>query len=250
MDASTAAGHTTGTTDGHDFDGPVVATRDLHRIFTMGENQVRALDGVDLEINRGEMIAIMGASGSGKSTLMYLLGCLDKPTSGDYHLMGHNVAELDDDELSAIRNGMIGFVFQTFHLIPQLTVLENVEVPLFYRGTHPHERRRRCIELLETVGLGERLHHRSNELSGGQMQRVAIARALVNDPVLLLADEPTGNLDSQSGEEILTIFDHLHEAGRTIIMVTHDDHVGNRCRRLIRLLDGKIIHDAKTAAGL
>jgi putative ABC transport system ATP-binding protein len=224
-----------------DYDGPVVETRDLSRVFMMGENEVRALDGVDLHVARGEMVAIKGASGSGKSTLLYLLGCLDRPTAGTYHLMGRNVAELDDDRLSAIRNSMIGFVFQTFHLIPQLTVLENAEVPLFYRGTHPHCRRARCIELLGQVGLGDRLHHRPNELSGGQMQRVAIARALVNDPVLLLADEPTGNLDSHSGEEILAIFDHLHQAGRTIIMVTHDESIVERCQRVVRLHDGKVV---------
>jgi putative ABC transport system ATP-binding protein len=224
-----------------DYDGPVVDVLGLRRIFMMGENEVRALDGVDMRVARGEMLAIMGASGSGKSTLLYLLGCLDRPTEGTYHLMGRNVAELDDDRLSAIRNSMIGFVFQTFHLIPQLTVLENAEVPLFYRGTHPHRRRARCIELLGQVGLADRLHHRPNELSGGQMQRVAIARALVNDPVLLLADEPTGNLDSHSGEEILAIFDQLHAAGRTIIMVTHDEHIVDRCQRVVRLHDGKVV---------
>ena len=227
-----------------DYDGPVVEARGLRRVFTMGENEGRALDGVDLRIDRGEMLGIMGVSGSGKSTLLYLLGCLDRPTDGDYVLMGQNVAELDDDELSAIRNSMIGFVFQTFQLIPQLTVLENAEVPLFYRGTHPHSRRQRCIELLGQVGLGDRLHHRSNELSGGQMQRVAIARALVNDPVLLLADEPTGNLDSHSGDEILAIFDRLHEAGRTLVLITHDEHIVERCQRVIHLHDGKVLQEA------
>ncbi len=226
-----------------DYDGPVVEARNLHRVFTMGESEVRALDGLDLRIERGEMLGIMGASGSGKSTLLYLLGCLDRPTAGDYLLMGQNVAELNDDELSAIRNSMIGFVFQTFHLIPQLTVLENTEVPLFYGGTHPHNRRARCIELLEQVGLGDRLHHRPNELSGGQMQRVAIARALVNDPVLLLADEPTGNLDSHSGDEILAVVSQLHEAGRTIVLITHDERIAERCQRIIHLLDGKVLQE-------
>jgi putative ABC transport system ATP-binding protein len=226
-----------------DYDGPVVEARNLHRVFTMGVNEVRALDGIDLRIERGEMLGIMGASGSGKSTLLYLLGCLDRPTSGDYLLMGRNVAELDDNELSAIRNSMIGFVFQTFHLIPQLTVVENAEVPLFYGGTHPHTRRAHCIELLEQVGLGDRLYHRPNELSGGQMQRVAIARSLVNDPVLLLADEPTGNLDSHSGDEILAVFDRLHAAGRTIVLITHDEHIAERCQRIIHLHDGKVLQE-------
>jgi putative ABC transport system ATP-binding protein len=230
-----------------EYDGPVVEARDLHRVFTMGAAQVRALDGVDLSIGRGEMVAIMGASGSGKSTLLYVLGCLDRPTAGEYFLMGRNVAELDDDNLSAIRNYMIGFVFQTFHLIPQLTVLENVEVPLFYGRTHPHSRRERCTKLLELVGLGDRMHHRPNELSGGQMQRVAIARALVNDPVLLLADEPTGNLDSHSGQEILGIISRLHEAGHTIIVVTHDEHIAERCQRTIQLRDGKVLSEAQAA---
>jgi len=225
------------------YDGPVVETRDLHRVFQMGQSEVRALDGVDLRIERGEMVAIMGASGSGKSTLLYLLGCLDRPTAGAYHLMGRNVATLSDDQLSAVRNNLIGFVFQTFHLIPQLTVLENADVPLFYRSPQPHDHRERCIELLEAVGLGDRLHHRPNELSGGQMQRVAIARSLVNDPVLLLADEPTGNLDSHSGEEILNIFDRLHKAGRTILLITHDDHITQRCQRVVQLHDGKVLQD-------
>ncbi len=230
-----------------DYDGPVVEARNLHRVFTMGENEVRALDGLDLRIERGEMLGIMGASGSGKSTLLYLLGCLDQPTAGDYLLMGRNVAELNDDELSAIRNSMIGFVFQTFHLIPQLTVLENAEVPLFYGGTHPHNRRARCIDLLEQVGLGDRLHHRPNELSGGQMQRVAIARSLVNDPVLLLADEPTGNLDSHSGDEILAVFDRLHDTGRTLVLITHDEHIAERCQRIIHLHDGKVLRETTSS---
>jgi putative ABC transport system ATP-binding protein len=223
------------------YAGPVVEAAELYRIFAMGISEVRALDGLDLRIERGEMVAIMGASGSGKSTLLYLLGCLDRPTAGSYRLMGQDVAELDDEQLSAIRNTMIGFVFQTFHLIPQLTVLENAEVPLFYGGVHRHNRRERAASLLEMVGLGDRMHHRPNELSGGQMQRVAIARALVNDPVLLLADEPTGNLDSHSGDEILKIFDKLHEAGRTIVVITHDSHIGERCERIVHLRDGKVV---------
>ena len=231
-----------------EFAGPVVEVRGVSRVFMMGENEVRALDGMDLRVGRGEMISIMGASGSGKSTLLYLLGCLDRPTAGEYYLMGQNVAELDDDRLSAIRNSMIGFVFQTFHLIPQLTVLENVEVPLFYRGGHQHSRRQRCAELIEMVGLTDRMDHRPTELSGGEMQRVAIARALVNDPVLVLADEPTGNLDSHSGEEILAIVDRLHEAGRTIALVTHDDEVAARCERTVRLRDGKVVEDEAAGA--
>ncbi len=233
----------TGPSTESEFSGPVVEARGLSRVFMMGENEVRALDGMDLRVAPGEIISIMGASGSGKSTLLYVLGCLDRPTAGEYYLMGQNVAELGDDRLSAIRNSMIGFVFQTFHLVPQLTVLENVEVPLFYRGVHPHSRRQRCMELIEMVGLSDRMNHRPNELSGGQMQRVAIARALVNDPVLLLADEPTGNLDSHSGEEILAIISRLHEAGRTIVMVTHDDEVATRCQRTVRLLDGKVLEE-------
>ena len=231
MDSFTQAAHS----------GPVVDILGLERIFMMGDNEVRALDGVDLRIAPGEMISIIGASGSGKSTLLYLLGCLDRPTAGQYVLMGQNVAELDDDSLSAIRNRFIGFVFQTFHLIPQLTVLENIEVPLFYSGAHAHDRRVRSIELVEMVGLGDRMHHRPNELSGGQMQRVAIARALANDPVLLLADEPTGNLDSHSGDEILAIIDRLHAAGRTIIIVTHDKQIAQRSQRVITLHDGKVV---------
>jgi len=221
--------------------GPVVDILGLERIFMMGDNEVRALDGVDLRIAPGEMISIIGASGSGKSTLLYLLGCLDRPTAGQYILMGHDVAELDDDRLSTVRNRFIGFVFQTFHLIPQLTVLENIEVPLFYSGAHAHDRRVRSIELVEMVGLGDRMHHRPNELSGGQMQRVAIARALANDPVLLLADEPTGNLDSHSGDEILAIIERLHTAGRTIVIVTHDEHIAQRSQRIITLHDGKVV---------
>ena len=224
-----------------EYAGPVVDILGLERIFMMGDNEVRALDGVDLRIAPGEMISIIGASGSGKSTLLYLLGCLDRPTGGQYILMGQNVAELDDDSLSSIRNRFIGFVFQTFHLIPQLTVLENIEVPLFYSGAHAHSRRVRSIELVEMVGLGDRMHHRPKELSGGQMQRVAIARALANDPVLLLADEPTGNLDSHSGEEILAIIDRLHAAGHTIIIVTHDKQIAQRSQRVITLHDGKVV---------
>ncbi|RMD62598.1 MAG: ABC transporter ATP-binding protein, partial [Planctomycetota bacterium] len=201
------------------------------------------LKGIDLAIPRGQYVAIMGASGSGKSTLMNILGCLDHPTDGQYFLAGRNVSEMDDETISAFRGRTIGFVFQAFNLISQLTVEENVETPLFYQGVHKTERRRRAIEKLELVGLGDRLGHRPMELSGGQQQRAAIARALVNDPVVLMADEPTGNLDSATGESILQVFEDLHRKGMTIIMVTHDDAIATRCQRVVRLRDGLIESD-------
>jgi putative ABC transport system ATP-binding protein len=221
----------------------IVNAQDLEKVFRMGDVEVRALDGINILINEGEMISIMGPSGSGKSTLMYIIGCLDKPSGGSYILNGHNVAEMDDDELSHIRNSSIGFVFQAYHLIPQLNILENVELPLFYRGMPQKERHEKCREYVDLVGLSDRIGHRPTELSGGQMQRVAIARALVNDPVLILADEPTGNLDSHSGEEILKIFRKLHDMGKTIAMVTHDDRIGDMTQRRIRLSDGKVVED-------
>ena len=208
-----------------------------------GSVLVQALRGIDLQVQRGEYVAIMGSSGSGKSTLMNLLGALDRPTSGTYILDGENVAELDDVGLSTIRGRKIGFVFQAFNLIPALTILENVEVPLFYQGILPHERHRRSKEKLELVGLGERLHHRPSELSGGQQQRAAIARALVNEPAIIMADEPTGNLDSTTGEAILEVLQRLHERGLTIFLVTHDDKVVSRCERVVRLLDGRLDTD-------
>jgi len=208
-----------------------------------GSVLVEALKGVDLEVQRGEFVAIMGASGSGKSTLMNLLGALDRPTSGEYILDAEDVAQLDDVGLSNIRGQKIGFVFQAFNLIPALTILENVEVPLFYQGILPAERHRRSKEKLELVGLGDRLHHRPSELSGGQQQRAAIARALVNEPAIIMADEPTGNLDSVTGEAILEVLRTLHERGLTIFIVTHDDQIVARCERVVRLRDGLLESD-------
>ncbi len=208
-----------------------------------GSVLVEALKGIDLDIPQGQYIAIMGASGSGKSTIMNLLGCLDRPTRGTYLLDDRDVANMPDDELSKVRGRKIGFVFQAFNLISELTIVENVQVPLFYQGVPRAERNRRAIEKLELVGLGDRLTHRPKELSGGQQQRVAIARALINDPSIIMADEPTGNLDSKTGTAILKLFDELHAAGMTIIMVTHDDSVAERCERVVRLRDGEIESD-------
>ncbi|MFK7882560.1 MAG: ABC transporter ATP-binding protein [Phycisphaerales bacterium] len=210
-----------------------------------GSIMVEALRGVDLEIPGGEYIAIMGASGSGKSTLMNILGCLDRPTSGRYILDGTPAEELEDEALSAFRGKKIGFVFQAFNLIPQLTIEENVSVPLFYQGINKHERLERAKSKLDMVGLGDRLGHRPRELSGGQQQRVAIARSLITEPVILMADEPTGNLDSKTGEAILTMFEGLHSDGMTIIMVTHDDSVADRCERIVRLRDGLVERDER-----
>lgn len=210
-----------------------------------GSIMVEALRGVDLEIPGGEYIAIMGASGSGKSTLMNILGCLDRPTEGRYILDGTPAEELEDEALSSFRGKKIGFVFQAFNLIPQLTIEENVSVPLFYQGVHKHERIERAKSKLDMVGLGDRLGHRPRELSGGQQQRVAIARSLITEPVILMADEPTGNLDSKTGEAILTMFEGLHSGGMTIIMVTHDDSVADRCERIVRLRDGSIERDER-----
>ncbi len=207
--------------------------------------EVAALAGVSIELVRGEYTAIMGASGSGKSTMMNILGCLDRPTSGAYILGGDDVSRLDDDDLSAIRSERIGFVFQNFNLIQQLTVLENLEVPMFYRGIEPAIRRKRAKELAERVGLAERLDHRPTQLSGGQQQRVCIARSLVNDPLILLADEPTGALDSKTGKAILGVFDELVKQGTTVIIVTHDPGVADRCQRVIRLSDGQVESDLR-----
>jgi len=223
----------------------VAEVRAVHKVYYKpdGSILVEALKGVDVKIGRGQYVAVMGASGSGKSTLMNVLGCLDRPTEGAYLLDGRDVSQMDDETLSAFRGRKIGFVFQSFNLISQLTVEENVEVPLFYQQINPRERRRRAIEKLEMVGLGDRLGHRPTELSGGQQQRAAIARALVTEPVVLMADEPTGNLDSATGDAILSMFESLHDAGMTIIMVTHDDSVADRCERIIRLRDGLIEFD-------
>ncbi|MDR0522033.1 MAG: ABC transporter ATP-binding protein [Planctomycetaceae bacterium] len=213
---------------------------DVKKEYVLKGETVHALRGVTFEVPEGDYVAVMGTSGSGKSTMLNLLGCLDRPTSGVIRLGNDDVTKLNDDRLSNIRASRIGFVFQSYNLIPQLTVLENIEVPLFYQGAVSRRSRLRCIELAEMVGLKERLRHRPAQLSGGQQQRVAIARSLVNDPYFILADEPTGNLDSATTEEILQLFDRLHREGRTIILVTHEDSVGVRSRRVIRLKDGNI----------
>lgn len=225
--------------------GLVICTEDLWKTYEMGSEQVHALRGTSLEIRKGEYAAIMGPSGSGKSTLMNLIGCLDSPTKGAYWLAGRLVSELDDDELAYIRNKEIGFVFQTFNLLPRATALHNVELPMIYNGTPAEERQERARKALQQVDLGERMMHRPNELSGGQRQRVAIARALVNKPSILLADEPTGNLDSQTGEEIMALFARLHQEGNTIILVTHEPDIAQRAHRIIRLRDGKIEKDER-----
>jgi putative ABC transport system ATP-binding protein len=220
--------------------------QDIRKIYQVGSEEVRALDGVDLGVFPGEYIAIMGASGSGKSTLMNLLGCLDTPTSGSYRLNGVAIEALEDEALAAIRNEEIGFVFQTFNLLTRTTALRNVELPLVYAGVGKSERRQKAERALERVGLGDRMTHRSNELSGGQRQRVAIARALVNDPSILLADEPTGNLDSTTSDEIMELFDQLNRAGNTVIVVTHEDDIAEHAHRIVTLRDGRIISDART----
>ena len=224
-------------------DGIVISTETLTKVYELGAEQVHALRGVDLQIRKGEYVAIMGPSGSGKSTLMNLIGCLDSPTSGKYWLAGRLVSELDDDELAYIRNKEIGFVFQTFNLLPRATALHNVELPLIYNGTPTEQRNERARQALAQVDLADRMMHRPNELSGGQRQRVAIARALVNSPSILLADEPTGNLDSQTGEEIMALFRRLYDQGNTIILVTHERDIAAHARRIIHLRDGRVESD-------
>jgi len=220
---------------------PVISIRGLQKVYRLGEEaDVYALAGVDLDVMPGEHVAIMGSSGSGKSTMLNLLGCLDRPTAGSYFLGGDDVSLLDDDALSHVRGQRLGFIFQSYNLIPQLTVLENIEVPLFYQNRDTPEAIARCKELAKLVGLDGRLNHRPKQLSGGQQQRVAIARALVNDPLLILADEPTGNLDSSTEEDVLALIDQLNDEGRTIIMVTHDEHVARRADRIIHMKDGRI----------
>jgi putative ABC transport system ATP-binding protein len=224
----------------------LIEIEDLWKTYQMGAEEIHALRGVSFAIQRGSYVAIMGPSGSGKSTMMNLIGCLDTPSKGKYFLNTRLVSDMDDDELAHIRNKEIGFVFQTFNLLPRASALHNVELPLIYNGTPSHERKERAIKALQAVELGERLYHRPNELSGGQRQRVAIARALVNNPSIILADEPTGNLDSATSAEIMTLFDALHKGGNTIILVTHEPDIATHAHRVIRLLDGKIASDEIT----
>ena len=215
--------------------------RDVNKVYPMVGTEVRALQGINLQIEAGEFIAILGPSGSGKSTIMHILGCLDTPTSGTYHLDGAAIQGLSRNELAEIRNHKIGFVFQSFHLLPRATACENVELPLIFAGINAADRRTSAKRVLEQVGLSHRMRHLPNELSGGERQRVAIARALINKPSILLADEPTGNLDSHSGAEILALFEKLHAEGRTVILVTHDEMIASRAHRVIRILDGRIV---------
>ena len=221
----------------------VIQIENLTRTYQMGETEVRALAGVSLQVQRNEYIAIMGPSGSGKSTLMNMIGCLDTPSSGEYILNGNRVSQMDDSDLAEIRNREIGFVFQTFNLLPRTSCLANVELPLIYAGIKAFDRKERALEVLDKVGLGDRVDHKPNELSGGQRQRVAIARALVNSPSILLADEPTGNLDTKTGDEIMLLFEELYRAGNTIILVTHENEIAEYSRRIIRLRDGLVEKD-------
>ena len=227
---------------------PLIETRDLWKTYVMGDEEIHALRGVSIQIERGEYVAIMGPSGSGKSTLMNLIGCLDTPSRGSYLLNEKEVAAMNDDELAQIRNEEIGFVFQTFNLLPRATALHNVELPLIYAGVSGKERQDRARQALEKVDLTQRASHRPNELSGGQRQRVAIARALVNDPSILLADEPTGNLDSKTGVEIMAVFDRLHASGNTIVLVTHEPDIAAYAHRAIHIRDGQVEKDVKRAA--
>ena len=224
----------------------ILEVKDITKYYRLGTTEVRALNGVSFQVFEGELTAIIGSSGSGKSTLMHILGCLDTPTGGTYILNGRDVSTLSPDEQSQIRNANIGFVFQTFNLLPRLTALENVELPLLYSGNR--SAKDKAMEALKIVGLAERAHHEPNQLSGGQRQRVAIARALINNPKVIFADEPTGNLDSRTGADILEVFRQLHEQGRTIIMVTHDNKIADFCERRIRISDGRIIEDSQGVA--
>jgi putative ABC transport system ATP-binding protein len=232
---------TNGSTSQNDI---LIKTEDLWKTYIMGAEEIHALRGVSFEIHRGEYVAIMGPSGSGKSTMMNLIGCLDTPSKGKYYLNSKLVSEMNDDDLAHIRNKEIGFVFQTFNLLARATALHNVELPLIYNGTPAHERKERAMKALQAVDLGERMYHKPNELSGGPRQRVAVARALVNNPSIILADEPTGNLDSATSSEIMALFDTLHQRGNTIILVTHEADIASHAHRAIRLLDGKIASDA------
>jgi putative ABC transport system ATP-binding protein len=247
MAAETSTETARGTVSGAP-NGDMIAVEDLWKTYDMGsEQQVKALQGVNLRIRRNEYVAIMGPSGSGKSTLMNLIGCLDTPSAGKYWLNGHLVSELNDDELARIRNKEIGFVFQTFNLLARATALHNVELPLIYNGTPADERDARAKKALAQVGLESRMTHKPNELSGGQRQRVAVARALVNNPSIILADEPTGNLDSKTGEEIMALFDDLHSKGNTIVLVTHEPDIAEYAHRVVHIRDGKIFSDQPSA---
>ena len=226
----------------------VIELRDLYRIYEMGDQVLHALDGVDIDIHRNEYVAVIGASGSGKSTLMNIIGCLDRASRGEYRLEGTPVGDMNETELARIRNREIGFVFQSFNLLGRASALKNVMQPLVYRKLSRSERRARAVEALERVGLGDRLDSRPNQLSGGQRQRVAIARALVGKPAILLADEPTGNLDSQTSQEIMALIDQVHDEGQTVIMVTHEPDIAAHCRRVIRLEDGRVEYDRRQAA--
>ena len=221
----------------------LISLKSIYKIYNVGGEEVRALDGVDLSINNNEYLSIMGPSGSGKSTMMNMIGCLDSPSSGLYEFEGEKVHIMDDSQLASIRNRKIGFVFQTFNLLPKASALHNVEIPLVYANIKKEKRLEMASNALISVGLEDRMHHRPNELSGGQRQRVAIARALVNEPSIILADEPTGNLDSKSGHEIMKIFDELHRSGNTIILVTHEDDIAKYSNRIVRLLDGQVVSD-------
>ncbi|MDW8332222.1 MAG: ABC transporter ATP-binding protein [Cyclobacteriaceae bacterium] len=223
----------------------IIETQNIAKVYRMGNNEVRALQSISITIHKGEYVAFMGPSGSGKSTLMNIIGCLDTPTSGTYILNNQLVSEMTENELAEVRNKEIGFVFQTFNLLPRATALENVALPLIYAGYSRSEREDRAMEVLESVGLGDRWHHKPNELSGGQRQRVAIARALVNNPSIILADEPTGNLDTKTSYDIMNLFQELHDKGNTIIMVTHEDDIAHYAHRIIRLRDGLIEWDRK-----
>ncbi len=228
------------------LDPPVLDLDHVTKVYGEGETAVRALRGVSLRVERGDYVAIMGASGSGKSTLMNIIGCLDVPSGGTYHLDGTDVGGLDERRLAIVRNRKLGFVFQSFNLIPRMSALTNVELPLAYGGVKAAERRRRALAALDRVGLADRVHHQPNELSGGQQQRVAVARALVTAPTLLLADEPTGALDSKSSEDVMNIFDRLSASGRTLVVITHEEEVAAHAKRVVRLMDGRIVEDVRT----